>query len=133
VVIRKYAVVADCGRAINPLILDGQVHGGVAQGLGNALYEEVIYDDGGQIVTGSLMDYLVPTAMEVPRIEVAHIETPAAGTVGGYKGAGESGTIGVPAAIANAVSDAVGTRIYRLPVTPDRLRAVLATQLESSR
>jgi carbon-monoxide dehydrogenase large subunit len=125
--IRKYAVVADCGRAINPLILDGQVHGGVAQGLGNALYEEIQYDAHGQMLTASLMDYLLPTSMEMPTVEVGHLAIPSTRTLGGYRGAGESGTIGAPAAIANAVSDAVGARVYRLPLSPDRVRALVNT------
>ncbi len=129
--VRKYAVVADCGRAINPLVLDGQVHGGVAQGLGNALLEEIRYDESGQMLTASLMDYLLPTSMETPAVEVGHLEIPSTGTLGGYRGAGESGTIGVPAAIANAVSDALGARVYRLPLSPDRVRALVDTAGEA--
>ena len=104
VTIKRYIVVEDCGRIINPLIVDGQVRGGVAQGIGAALYEEVVYNDEGQLLTGSLVDYLVPTASELLPIEVHHIETPSPTTLGGFRGMGEGGTIGAPAAIANAVS-----------------------------
>ena len=120
----RYLVVEDCGRVINPLIVDGQVHGGVAQGIGAALYEEVIYDDSGQILTASLVDYLVPAAGEIPPIEVLHMETVSPSTLGGFRGMGEGGTIGAPAAIANAVSDALaplGIEIDELPITPERL------------
>jgi len=120
----RYVVVEDCGRVINPLIVDGQVRGGVAQGIGAALYEEVVYDENGQLLTGSLMDYLVPTAAELLLIEVHHVETPSPSTVGGFRGMGEGGTIGAPAAIANAVSDALsplGIEINELPITPNRL------------
>ncbi len=84
----------DCGRLINPLIVDGQVRGGVAQGIGAALYEEVIYDHGGQLVSGTLMDYLVPSAAEVVKMESHHLETPSPTTLGGFRGMGEGGTIG---------------------------------------
>ena len=122
--IQRYIVVEDCGRMINPMIVDGQVRGGVAQGIGAALYEEVVYDEAGQLLTGSLVDYLVPTASELPPIEVHHIETPSPTTLGGFRGMGEGGTIGAPAALANAVSDALaplGIEINELPITPQRL------------
>jgi aerobic carbon-monoxide dehydrogenase large subunit len=120
----RFAVAEDCGRLVNPLIVDGQVHGGVAQGIGAALYEEVIYDDQGQINTGSLVDYLVPSACEIPPIQVVHLESESPTTLGGFRGMGEGGTIGSPAAIANAVSDALsplGIEINELPITPERL------------
>jgi carbon-monoxide dehydrogenase large subunit len=122
--LHRYVVVEDCGRVINPLIVEGQVRGGVAQGIGAALYEEVVYDEAGQLLTGTLMDYLVPTAAELIPIEVHHIETPSPTTLGGFRGMGEGGTIGAPAAIANAVSDALaplGIAITELPITPERL------------
>ncbi len=122
--IHRYAVAGDCGRVINPLIVDGQVHGGVAQGIGAALLEEVVHDAEGQILTGSLVDYLLPSAVEVPAIEVRHIQTGTPDNVGGFRGLGEGGTIGAPAAIANAISDALahlGIEIDELPVTPERL------------
>jgi len=124
----RYVVVEDCGRIINPLIVDGQAIGGVAQGVGAALLEEVVYSDEGQLLTGSLMDYLVPTAAELPAIDVHHLERPSPSTLGGFKGVGEGGTIGAPAAIANAVADALaplGIAITELPITPDRLFRLL--------
>jgi carbon-monoxide dehydrogenase large subunit len=122
--IGRFAVAEDCGRLVNPLIVDGQVHGGVAQGIGAALYEEVVYDDQGQINTASLVDYLVPTACEIPPMQVVHLESESPTTLGGFRGMGEGGTIGSPAAVANAVSDALsplGIEINELPVTPERL------------
>ena len=134
VTIKRYIVVEDCGRIINPLIVDGQVRGGVAQGIGAALYEEVVYDDEGQLLTGSLVDYLVPTASELLPIEVHHIETPSPTTLGGFRGMGEGGTIGAPAAIANAVSDALshlGIEINEIPITPEKLfRLVRAAEAD---
>jgi len=120
----SYVVAEDCGRIINPMIVDGQVHGAVAQGIGAALYEEVIHDDTGQLLTASLADYVIPTAGEVPSIETIHLETESPSTVGGFRGMGEGGTIGAPAAIANALADALapfGIEIFELPMTPERL------------
>jgi carbon-monoxide dehydrogenase large subunit len=123
VAVRRYVVVEDCGRIINPMIADGQAIGGVAQGVGASLLEELVYE-GGQLLTGSLMDYVIPTAVEVPTVEVVHLEHPSPSTLGGFKGVGEGGTIGAPAAIANAIADALsalGIEIGELPVTGDRL------------
>jgi carbon-monoxide dehydrogenase large subunit len=120
----RFAVAEDCGRIVNPLIVDGQVHGGVAQGIGAALYEEIIYDEQGQLNTASLVDYLVPSACEIPMMDVVHLESASPTTLGGFRGMGEGGTIGAPAAIANAVADALsplGIEINELPVTPERL------------
>ncbi|BAT61499.1 caffeine dehydrogenase subunit alpha [Variibacter gotjawalensis] len=120
----KYFVAEDCGRIINPMIVDGQVHGAVAQGIGAALYEEVVYDADGQCISASLADYVVPAASEIPHIGIAHIEAELPGTVNGFRGMGEGGTIGAPAAIANALADALspyGIEINELPVTPERL------------
>jgi carbon-monoxide dehydrogenase large subunit len=122
--ILRYLVTEDCGRIINPLVVDGQVHGGVAQGVGAALLEEMVYDGEGQLLTGTLMDYMVPTASEVPAMEVRHVETPSPTALGGFRGMGEGGTIGAPAVLANAIADAlsdVGIDINELPVTPERL------------
>lgn len=124
VTVKGYVVAEDCGRVINPLIVDGQVHGGVAQGIGAALHEEVVYDDQGQLLTASLVDYVVPAANEIPPMQVRHMELELPNTIGGYRGMGEGGTIGAPAAIANAVSDALaplGIEIDTLPITPERL------------
>jgi len=103
----RYVVVEDCGTVINPTIVEGQVHGGVAQGIGGALAEHLRYDPSGQLVTTSLMDYLVPTATEIPPIEVLHLESPSPNTLGGWKGMGEGGAINAPAAIVSAVNDAL--------------------------
>jgi carbon-monoxide dehydrogenase large subunit len=122
--IDRFAVAEDCGRLVNPLIVDGQVHGGVAQGIGAALYEEIIYDEQGQLNTASLVDYLVPSACEIPPMDVMHLESASLTTLGGFRGMGEGGTIGAPAAIANALADALsplGIEINELPVTPERL------------
>ena len=125
--ILRYVVAEDCGRIINPMIVDGQVHGGVAQGIGAALYEEMIYDEDGQLVSASLADYVIPSAVEIPHIDVVHIESCSA-VAGGFRGMGEGGTIGAPAAIANAVSDALSAldiNISILPITPERMFRLL--------
>jgi aerobic carbon-monoxide dehydrogenase large subunit len=126
--VEKFLVAEDAGRIINPMIADGQVHGGIAQGIGNALLEEIIYDDNGSILTASLADYLPPTAHEIPEIELHHIETPSQNSITRAKGLGEGGTIGAPAAVINAINDALspfGVEIDELPATPQRIRALL--------
>jgi carbon-monoxide dehydrogenase large subunit len=136
VTVRRFVVVDDCGRIINPLIVEGQAIGGVAQGIGAALLEEIVYGEDGQLLTGSLMDYLVPTAAEVPTIEVVHLERPSPTTLGGFKGVGEGGTIGAPAAIANAIADALaplGVEITELPVTPERLFRLISRARQTPR
>jgi carbon-monoxide dehydrogenase large subunit len=125
--IHKFIVAEDCGRIINPMIVDGQVHGGVAQGIGAALYEEMIYDQDGQLVSASLVDYVIPSAVEIPHIDVLHIESQSA-VAGGFRGMGEGGTIGAPAAIANAIADALSPldiNISILPMNPERLFRLL--------
>ena len=119
--IPHYFEADDCGRVINPLIVDGQVHGGVAQGIGAALTEEVVNDASGQIQSTTLVDYVVPSAAEVPDMSVEHIEAHLPDNLGGFRGMGEGGTIGAPAAIANAIADAVGQNINILPMTPERI------------
>jgi carbon-monoxide dehydrogenase large subunit len=124
VALHRYVVVEDCGPVINPVIVEGQIHGAVAQGIGEALGERLVYDEWGQLLTGSLMDYPLPTAADVPSFVLGHLETPSPLTPGGHKGMGEGGTIGAPAAIANAVADAVeplGVKIISLPVQPEAL------------
>jgi aerobic carbon-monoxide dehydrogenase large subunit len=136
VVVRRVVVVEDCGRVINPLIVEGQALGGVAQGIGAALLEEIVYGEDGQLLTGSLMDYLVPTAAEVPAIDVVHLERPSPTTLGGFKGVGEGGTIGAPAAVANAIADALaplGVEITELPVTPERLFRLISRARQTPR
>ena len=125
----RYLVAHDCGRLINPLIVEGQIHGGVAQGIGGGLLEEMTYDEQGQLLTGTFMDYLVPTAMEVPDIETVHLEYPAPRNPLGIKGIGEGGAISPPAAIANAVEDALqpfGVRVTEAPLGPSRVLALIA-------
>src|SRR5690606_41781383 len=117
-----------CGEASNPCTADGQVHGASAQGIGCALYEPMVYDAGsGQAQSASFMDYLIPTALEIPLLEVHHMETPAPDNRGGFKGVGEGGTIAPPAAVANAVSDALGVEMNELPITPEAALIALAT------
>jgi len=123
--ILEYAVVSDAGPLINPLIADGQIAGGVAQGIGGALYEELAYDEHGQFVSASLMDYCMPSARQIPPIRVAHLYTPSPLNPLGVKGLGEGGAMAPPAAIGNAVEDALGVPIDATPITPSRLRALL--------
>jgi carbon-monoxide dehydrogenase large subunit len=104
----RYLVSEDCGVMINPTVVHGQIAGGVVQGLGGVLYERAVYDDSGNPMTATLLDYLLPSAAEVPMIEYGHVETPAATNPGGFKGMGEGGAIGSPPAVINAVADALG-------------------------
>jgi carbon-monoxide dehydrogenase large subunit len=132
----RYIVVEDCGTMINPMVVDGQIQGGVAQGIGTALYEQLVYDENGQLLTGTLMDYLAPTATEVPRVEIGHIESPSPYTPKGIKGVGEGGAIAPPAAIANAVADALApfsVRVNETPLTPERvLKCIAVGQAQKS-
>ncbi|MDR7463847.1 MAG: aerobic carbon-monoxide dehydrogenase large subunit [Armatimonadota bacterium] len=124
----RYVVVHDCGPIINPLILEGQIRGGVAQGIGNAFYEKLVYDEQGQLLTQTFMDYLLPTAAEVPEVQIDHVETPSPLNPLGVKGAGEAGTIPVPALVASAIDDALseeGVRITEMPLSPSRLREII--------
>ncbi|MBO0851078.1 MAG: molybdopterin-dependent oxidoreductase, partial [Pseudonocardia sp.] len=126
----RYLVVEDCGVVINPLVVDGQVRGGVAQGIAAALYEALDYDEDGTPSSGTLMDYLVPTATEIPVIDVEHLETPCAFSVTGAKGMGEGGTIGAPAAVLNAVNDALrgtGVGLDAIPIRPEVVLAALSS------
>ncbi|HTS62212.1 MAG TPA: xanthine dehydrogenase family protein molybdopterin-binding subunit [Candidatus Acidoferrales bacterium] len=124
VAIRRYVCVDDIGKIINPLIVDGQVHGGVAQGIGQALYEEAVYDDAGQLVTGELTDYALPKAHHMPYIESSHTETPSPVNPLGVKGVGEAGTIGCSPAVVNSVVDALaplGVKHIDMPLTPEKI------------
>jgi aerobic carbon-monoxide dehydrogenase large subunit len=123
--IQRYVVVEDAGILINPMIVDGQVHGGVVQGIANALFEELRYDEQGNLLTTSLADYLPPTGAEVPHIEIHHMVTLSEATLTRAKGVGEGGAIGAPAAVINAVVDALspfGIELYEMPATPQRIR-----------
>jgi len=117
----RYVVAEDCGPLINPKIVEGQVVGGVAQAVGAALMEEVVYGQDGELRSGTFLDYLIPSAGEVPDVEIEHLVTPSTVHELGTKGVGEGGTIGGTAAIANAVADALSLDEVRLPLTPDRL------------
>ncbi|MFL5796463.1 MAG: xanthine dehydrogenase family protein molybdopterin-binding subunit [Actinomycetota bacterium] len=123
-----YTYVHDCGTVVNPMIVEGQIHGGVAQGIGEALFEELRYGDDGQPLFGSFMDYVLPTAAEVPRLRLDHQVTPSPHIPGGTKGVGEAGAIGSPAAVVAAVEDALrpfDVSIADIPVTPDRILSLL--------
>ncbi|HZP78238.1 MAG TPA: xanthine dehydrogenase family protein molybdopterin-binding subunit [Pseudolabrys sp.] len=133
--VEKFLVAEDAGRIINPMIADGQVHGGVAQGIGNALLEEIIYDETGNILSSTLADYLPPTAHEIPPIELHHIETHTEASITKAKGLGEGGAIGAPAAVMNAINDALapfGVSIDEMPATPQRIRAALRNAEQSA-
>jgi CO/xanthine dehydrogenase Mo-binding subunit len=126
VTVERYVVVHDCGRVLNPQIVEGQVHGGVAQGLGNAWFEELVFDDSGQLLNASFMDFLLPTSLDMPPIEVGHQETAAPMNELGSKGAGEAGAIPVGALFAQALEDALapiapGLEIREIPLKPSRL------------
>jgi len=127
--ILRYVVQHDCGTVVNPTVVEGQIHGGVAQGIGGALYERIVYDEQGQPLTTTFMDFLMPTTMEVPEIEIIHTETPSPLNPLGIKGVGEAGAIPVPALIAEAVDDALapfGVRVREMPLNPGRVLALLA-------
>ena len=130
VTLLRYIVSEDCGPMINPSVVEGQIAGGSVQGIGGALYEQLAYDEEGNPLSSTFMDYLLPTIAEIPLIEYGHVETPSAGP-GGYKGVGEGGAIGAPPAVVNAVADALaplGVTITDLPLTPARVRALIEAQ-----
>jgi len=128
-------VVEDCGRIINPMLVEEQVRGGVVQGLGAAFFEECRYSETGQLENGSLADYLVPMACEMPDIKIDHVETPTEDTELGAKGCGEAGTAAASAAALNAVNDAIapfGASVSQVPMTPQRLLTALGHGSSSS-
>lgn len=132
----RYVVVEDCGVMVNPLLVEGQLHGGVAQGIGHALLEEIAYDERGQPQATTLIDYLVPTAWDIPKIDVIHMESPSPHTLGAVKGMGEGGAINAPAAIANAVTDALsplGVKVNRTPISPQWLLRQITSAREAQR
>lgn len=125
----RYVVAEDCGTVVNPMIVEGQVQGGVAQGIGGALYEHLVYDEAGNLVSGSFMDYLIPTACELPDIHISHLESPTPFVPGGFKGMGEGGAVNSPATIVSAVNDALrpfGVTANHTPITPEWVVAALA-------
>ncbi len=130
VVLEDYLVVEDGGRLVNPMIVDGQVLGGLAQGIGTALYEEMPYDSAGQPLAATLADYLLPGTTDLPDVRLDHMETPSPWTTFGQKGIGESGAIGPPGAIVNAINDALaplGAEVFDLPASPARVLAAIAS------
>jgi carbon-monoxide dehydrogenase large subunit len=132
----RLCVVHDCGRVINPMVVEGQIHGGIAQGIGGAFYERIVYDENGQPVNASFMDFLIPTAVEIPHIEIAHLETPSPLNPLGVKGVGEAGAIPVPALVASALDDALrplGVRVTRMPLGPSELLDLIAQSTEERR
>ncbi len=133
--VEKYVVVHDCGRVINPLIVEGQIQGGVAQGIGNAFFEELVYDENGQLLNGSFMDFLLPTACDVPRVDIGHEETLSPLNPLGTKGAGEAGAIPTGALFAQAVENALGEdgfEILEMPLNPNRLWQLVETVRQGS-
>jgi carbon-monoxide dehydrogenase large subunit len=121
----RYAVAEDCGRIVNPVIVDGQLAGAVAQGIGNALYEDLGYDETGQPTGPTFMEYHLPRADEVPPLAVMHLDSLPAGAPHAFRGMGEGGTLGAIPAVANAVADALGVEVRELPLTPARVRSLL--------
>ncbi len=122
----RYVSMHDAGRILNPMIAEGQMRGAFVQGIAAALYEEFVYDDGGQFLTGTFADYLVPTVAEIPAVEMLHQETPSPLTPLGAKGLAEGNCMSVPACIANAIADALGVKDVELPATPRRIHALIA-------
>jgi aerobic carbon-monoxide dehydrogenase large subunit len=129
VAIRRYAVIHDCGPLINPMLVEGQIHGGVAQGVAGALLERLAYDDRGNLVNASFMDFLMPYLSEVPTPVIGHLETPSPLNPLGIKGAGEAGVIPGSACLAAAIEDAVGVRIDRMPISPPELWAAMHSEV----
>jgi carbon-monoxide dehydrogenase large subunit len=133
--IRRYVVGHDCGLLINPMLVDGQVRGGVVHGIGNALFERMVYDENGQPVTTNYADYLLPTAPEIPRIEIIHMQSPSPLNPIGVKGAGEGGTIPAAACIIAAIENALsplGVHVNEHPVSPARLRQLIKAAMAAS-
>ena len=127
--ILRYVVIEDCGTVVNPTIVEGQLHGGIAQGIGQALYEHAVYDDQGHPRAVTLADYMIPDAGGMPRIEIHHRETPSPDSIGGFKGMGEGGAVNPPVAIANAVTDALrpfGIKVNHTPIQPGWIVDALA-------
>jgi CO/xanthine dehydrogenase Mo-binding subunit len=124
----RHVIAQDVGRALNPALVEGQMRGGAAQGIGWALFEELVHDEDGRLASGSFLDYAIPTAERLPEIETLVVEVPAPDGPFGAKGIGEAPVVGAPAAVANAVAAATGTRLRQLPMTPPRVWAALAEE-----
>jgi carbon-monoxide dehydrogenase large subunit len=132
----RYVAVEDCGRVLDEEAVSGQLRGGVAMGIGKVLLEEAVYAEDGQIQSATLLDYLVPLAADIPRIEIEHVQSPSPKTLLGSKGVGEAGTIGAFGAVANAVADAlapIGAELTRLPCSPDRIFQAVEAAAEKRR
>jgi len=127
--VKRFVIAHDCGTLLNPMIVDGQIHGGLSMGIGNAFFEQLIYDENGQLLNASLMDYLLPRSTDMPpRIEIAHLETPSPLNPLGTKGVGEAGAIPIPAVFVQAVENALadsGLEILETPLSPNRLFELL--------
>ena len=124
----RYIAVEDSGTIINPLVVKGQIEGGIAQGIGSSLFEQIVYDGDNLALTGSLMDYIVPTGADLPTIEIAHFESPSPHTLGGFKGIGVGCSSAPLGAIANAVADALsplGVEVSEVPLTPERVSRLI--------
>jgi carbon-monoxide dehydrogenase large subunit len=119
--IESFVAVDDFGNIVNPMIVEGQVQGGIAQGLGQAMMENCAYDDSGQLLTGSYMDYAMPRAVDIPTLKISNVVTPCTHNPLGVKGCGEAGAIGSPPAYINALTDALGIREIAMPATPERV------------
>src|SRR5438552_11197185 len=126
--IKRFVAVDDCGRQLNPMIVQGQIHGGIAQGVGQAMIEEVVYGEDGQLLTATLMDYAMPIASELPRYELDHTVTLTPVNPLGVKGVGEAGTIGSTPAVANAIADALGVANVDMPFKPENLWKIIQQQ-----
>jgi CO/xanthine dehydrogenase Mo-binding subunit len=129
--IKRYVTVEDCGTVLNPLIVDGQIHGGVALGIANSYYEQLVYDENAQLLNASLADYLIPSSTEIPRVEIGHEETLSPLNPIGNKGVGEGGAIPVPAVFSQALEDALqdyGLEVLEMPMSPNKLFELLYRQ-----
>jgi carbon-monoxide dehydrogenase large subunit len=129
IIFHRYVIVEDCGTILNPLIVDGQIYGAFAQGVGGAIFEHTMFDEQGQPLCTTFMDYLVPTSLDVPQLEIHHLETPSPHTALGVKGVGESGTVFAPGAITTGVADALGIRIDRMGLSPSVVHGLANSEL----